>query len=208
MDCNNRGIKNKPEISMIIITKNRLKNIVIVIAITLLMISPVYALQQTTGALSINIKQDEQGFANYGLKNEENKTVTVKLSANGSIADYIDFPKELTIASGEFIYVNITTNLSSNYNGSRALNGTIYALKEGEKGGQVQLNIRLGKRINLNIAEPPATTQPSTQKNNLVFGGITLIGIVIMVAVVMRRKAKVKTKEQRYKLNIKEVENK
>lgn len=183
-----------------------IKSIVIVIAVIFTLISPVYALQQTTGALSINITQGEQGFAKYGLKNEENKTVTVKLSANGSIADYIDFPKELTIASGEFIYVNITTNLSSNYNGSRALNGTIYALKEGEKGGQVQLNIRLGKRINLNIAEPVATNQPDNQNNNLVLGVITIIGIVIIVAVVMRRKAK--TKEQKYKIKGKEVENK
>ena len=187
------------------ITENRMKNIVMVIAITLLMINPVYALQQTSGALSINITEDEQGFAKYGLRNEENQTVTVKLSANGSIADYIDFPKELTLASGEFTYVNITTNLSSNYNGSRRLDGIIYALKEGEKGGQVQLNIRLGKRINLSIAEPVATNQPDSQNNNLVLGGITIIGIVIIVAVVMFRR---KTNEEKYRIKGKEVENK
>ncbi len=182
-------------------TKNRIKYIIVVIAITLLMINPVSALQQTTGALSINITQGEQGFAQYGLKNEENQTVTVKLSVNGSIAEYINYPKELIMVSGQFTYINITTNLTPNYNGSRNLNGIIYALKEGEKGGQVQLNIRLGKRISLNIAEPMATAQPETRKNIPGLGGITLIGIVVFVAVVMRRK----TKETKNKIKEKEV---
>ena len=185
--------------------KNRTKYIIVVLAITLLIINQASALQQTTGALSINITQGEQGLAQYGLKNEENKTVTVKLSANGSIADYIDFPKQLILSSGQFSNVNITTNLSSSYNGSRIINGTIYALKEGEKGGQVQLNIRLGKRISLNIAEPVATAQSETRKNIPGLGGITLIGIVIFVAVVMRRKTK---EEKKYKIKGKEVENK
>ncbi len=180
--------------------KNRTKFIILMI---LLMISPVSALQQTTGALLINITQGEQGYAKYGIRNEDNQSVTVKLSVNGTIADYIEYPKEITMVPGEFTYVNVTTNISSDYNGSKQLDGIIYALKEGEKGGQVQLNIRLGKRISLNITEPLSKQETETPNNVWIIISITIICLVAVAAVAMARR-----KSGMYKLKGKEVENK
>ena len=149
------------------------------IFIFLILIPTSFALQQTSGPLTINITQGEQGFASYGIRNEENETITVKLSAEGSIENYITYPKNLTIQPNELIYVNISTVISSNQTSS--LNGTIYALKEGTSGGQVQLNIRLGKRISVNIT-------PTSTNSRLIYILVISITIIILFALIHKIK--------------------
>ncbi len=157
------------------------KRITLTIIVLIILTIPSLALQQTTGPLSINATVGSQIFTQYGLRNEENQSVTVKLSVNGSIENFINYPTQLTLAPNEFKYVNISTNISSDYDGPTNLNGTIYALKEGESGGQVQLNIRLGKLISLNIIKP-------TSNNNYII--ITFISLIVAITILAMIKYK------------------
>jgi len=152
----------------------------------------VYALQQTGGELVINVTQGSSGSAKYGLKNDENKTITVNLGAEGEAASFLELPKELTLAPNEFTYVEVKASMPKDYAGAKELNGLVYALREGEKRGQVQLNVKLGKRVKVivNEAEPenaPETEAPkivskpfSLEKNPLL---ILVIGIFMGVVV-------------------------
>lgn len=167
------------------------KSIIIFISF-LILVTPALALQQTSGPLYINITQGEHGYAKYGIKNEGNDTIVVKLSANGTIENYINYPKELTLKPDEFVYINVTTNIPSDYKGN--LNGTLYTLKEGGS-GQVQLNIRLGKHIDINVVG---------SKNNR----ITLqAGVIIFISLLILLVAMIKSKQpKKYKIKQKESE--
>lgn len=149
------------------------KKVMLVVVLLLVLAQDAYALQQTSGELSINAIIGSSGSAKYGLRNEENAAIVVKLSASGDAANYLEFPKELTLEPGELTYVEINASIPKNYTGAKQLSGTIYALKEGEKGGEIQLNIRLGKNVKLNITEPETKPTP--------FVG-TVAGIIAVLA--------------------------
>lgn len=165
---------------------------------------PVTALQQTAGELISNITVGNSSIMKYGLRNEENTSITVKFNITGNVSDYIEYPKELELEPSKLTYIELKTTIPVDYNGNDSLRGTIYALKEGSKGGQVQLNIRLGKNINLNVIKPDVKEQTTDGTSYAwIIGVITLIAIVL-VAVVMNRKSK----SEKYKIKDKEVENK
>lgn len=144
------------------------------------LITPALALQQTGGELYINVTQGSFGSSQYGLKNEESTVIVVKLSASGEAANYLELPKELTLEPNQFFHIKVKAIIPSNYSGLKQLNGTIYALKEGEKGGQVQLNIRLGKNVKLAITEPEATK--AMPKSTPFVSAVTIMGAIIILA--------------------------
>lgn len=156
------------------------KKVMLVVALLLVLAPDAYALQQTSGELHINATIGSWGSAKYGLKNEENATIVVKLSASGEAANYLEFPKELTLEPGKLTYVEINASIPKNYTGAKQLNGTVYALMEGEKGGQVQLNVRLGKNVKLTITEPEAKPTP--------FVGTVMSAIAILAGALIYKK--------------------
>ena len=173
------------------------KRIILLLIVLILSMESVSALQQTVGALYLNTSVGNSSSVQYGLKNEENISVTVKFNMTGTATPYIEYPKELTLEPNQFIYIKINSTIPSVYNGSDTLNGTIYALKEGSKDGQVQLNIRLGKKIQLNVLRSVVKdidTTPLKVSTNIdsfmIFGGFVFISLIIIVILIMKKKSK------------------
>ncbi len=144
----------------------------------ILLIPSVSALQQTVGKLEMITEIGEQNITQYGLRNEENIPVIVKFNVTGDIEPYIDYPHEIKLSPNQFTYIYISSNIPSSYIGSKNLNGTIYALKEGNKNGQVQLNIRLGKNIELIVKD-----QPKTIDIDNIYYSFIIIGIFILILI-------------------------
>jgi len=149
--------------------------------VLLFLISPVLALQQTSGAINLSVEPGNSVVGKYGVRNDENVSVDINFNVTGDASKFITYEKVVTLNPNEFRYINITANVPKDYVGSKNLTGTIYALKEGKKGGQVQINIRLGKNINLNIVESPISTPKVSGFSSLMF-----IGMIFMVYVVIK----------------------
>lgn len=156
------------------------------LSIILLLIIPlqVAALQQTVGPVNITVMQGNESIAKYGIRNDENVSVTVKFNVTGDAVNYVKYPSKIILEPNNFTYVQLKAVIPKDYVGEKHINGTIYALKEGSKGGQVQLNVRLGKNINLNILEapkPPVNTEEHTNNSNN--NGSSVIPVIITIIV-------------------------
>lgn len=155
--------------------------------LTILFITPsVFALQQTSGALNYTISVGNSSTEKYGIRNDDNNSVNVKFNITGEASEFIIYEKNITLQPNEFRYIDVTASVPKEYKGNMTLKSTIYALKEGEKGGQAQINIRLGKNINLNIEEPPK----EAKKSDNFMPTFIFIGVIFIVYVVMKNSEK------------------
>ena len=125
--------------------------IVGILIVILYLITPVSALQQTVGELKANITIGDSKLLQYKVYNEDNVSVNISFDLEGDVSNYTSFTEKIVLKPNEYKTVNLTVSIPQEYDGSKFINGTIYALKEGSSDGQVQLNIRLGKRIKVNV---------------------------------------------------------
>ena len=120
----------------------------------LLLFSSVYALQQVAGTLRYNLVPDSKGVATFGLINDGNETISVKLRAEGDTAAYLTYPETVQLEPKKLTYANVTAYIPADYKGSGNLTGYMYALQEG-KPGQVQINVQMRKGVNILISGAP-----------------------------------------------------
>jgi hypothetical protein len=133
----------------------KLLNFIVVAMISLVVFSTsVYALQQTVGKVVIYTEVGGTNSSYYGLTNEGNETITVKLRSEGNISDFVDFPKVLELPPEKFVPVIINVSIPSNYDFSKGktIIGYIFALLEGEP-GQVKINIQTKKTVEIIVKE-------------------------------------------------------
>jgi len=172
---------------------NKILNVICIFTLTLLLIPSVSALQQTSGAINLSVEPGNSITGKYGIRNDDsNNSVNVKFNVTGDASEFIIYEKIITLKPNEFRYVNVTATISKDYSGNNNLKAIIYALKEGNSGGQVQLDIRLGKYINLNI-ENQNILEKIPKNDNIPKSGdfmstFMFIGIILTIYVMIKRK--------------------
>ena len=142
-----------------------MKKIIIIILASLMIASPVFALQEIAGPLVINVPIGGTGSAKFGLINDGNETITVSLRAEGDVADYLSFPATVDLEPGKIVYTDITTKIPADYKSSGNISGFLYALQEG-KPGQVKINIQMQKNITINVGQQ--STQQTVENTKAV----------------------------------------
>jgi hypothetical protein len=172
-----------------------MKKIIIAIITSLLLVSPVYALQQIAGELVIPVQPGESGSARYRLINDEEEVITVRLRAEGDVANFLSFSETVDLPPKEIIYTDITANIPVDYSGGD-ITGYIYALQEGEP-GTVKINIQLKKAVRISVSGSPegsveAQTSPITGFVGLVSNYSPFIVIIIVLAIIVSMFLKIK----------------
>jgi hypothetical protein len=157
---------------------------IFLLIISIILLPSVTALQQTVGELTTNITAGNSSVLKYGIRNEENVSVTIKFNLTGDLSNYVEYPTEIIFAPNNFSYVELKVTIPDDYSGKNLLNGTIYALKEGATGGQVQLNIRLGKNINVHVIQTKGI------ESTYYIYAFILIASAIVIFVALKKKIK------------------
>lgn len=160
------------------------KRIIMVSIILVLLIQTVSALQQTAGAINLTLEPGNSVTGKYGIRNDNNVSTNINFTIAGNGSEYVSYGKSIVLSPNEFRYVNITATAPDNYIGNKSIKLIIYALEEGKKGGQIQLDVRLGKYINLDIKEK----QQSIPNKSPSIPAIIFIGVILLVYVVMKKK--------------------
>jgi len=143
----------------------KLKKLIPIIMTSLILPTIVFGLQQTVGKLEIYVKPGESNSSYYGLINEGNQTITVKLRTEGLISEFVNISKELELQPKKFVPVFVNVSIPSNYDFSKGNNitGYVYALIEG-KPGQVQINVQARKTVDIIVQ---GEKSPSTESKLL-----------------------------------------
>jgi hypothetical protein len=194
-----------------------MKKIIIILIASLMIASPVYALQEIAGPLEISVPIGGTSSAKFGLINDENETITISLRAEGDVAKYLSFPATVDLEPNKIVYTDITAKIPADYDKSLGGNitGYLYALQEG-KPGTVQVNVQMMKSITILIpgleskqqtsqtVENPKTvettqTVESTQSsptglfalisaNSIIIVLIVVLVVIIMLIVIKKRR--------------------
>jgi hypothetical protein len=126
----------------------------------LITITQSYALQQVAGNIVVEIKPGETKTFTWGLLTEKNESSIVNITADGTGAEFLSFPENVTVAaaSGQITDVPVNVSIPLNYTGPRELSPSIRATQAGEKVGATIINIAMSKVLCIAIAENNTTT--------------------------------------------------
>lgn len=152
----------------------------------------VNALQQSGGPLIAYTPLGGSNETKWGIGNNDNVTISLKMRAEGEVANYVSFPTSVEIEPGKFVYIPIQTSLPKNESLlGKSIAGSMYALLEGKSGGQVVINLQAKKSITIipYEGEVKEKTNPMTgffalpaigsSLGIMVFAAVVLIGVVI-----------------------------
>jgi len=137
----------------------------------LLCVSSVFALGMTAGPVMIVTDVGSTNSSYFGLINNGNETITVKIRAEGDAAQFLEIPATLELVPKKLTNVDVKATIPSAYDGSLGGNitGFIYAVQEGAP-GQVQINIQAQKTVQIlipkyggKLPEPKTPTQTPVQ---------------------------------------------
>ena len=143
----------------------------------------VFALQQSGGSLIAYTPLGGKNETKWGLGNNDNVTITLKMRAEGDIANYVSFPQSLDIQPGKFEYIPIEVTLPKNETLlGQKINGSMYALLEGKSGGQVVINLQAKKSLIIIPYEAPVTAQ---SQSNLLSGFVSLANVGVNFAAII-----------------------
>jgi hypothetical protein len=137
--------------------------VIVITSIILLVLSQIQspryvdALQQIAGSIIIKIKPGETKTFKWGLMTDQNESKIVPLSADGSGANYLSFPKSIKLSTGNLTYVLIKVSIPKEYIGNATLNPTIRATEAGENKNGTILNIAMAKHLSIVINENVTT---------------------------------------------------
>lgn len=135
-------------------------------AVLLLPISmpPSQALQQVAGPIIFQLQPGQAKTMQWGLVSDNDKPVTLALTADGGGSELISFPKTITIDPKQIVYIDVTVTIPTAHSNNVKLSPSIYATQFGETGGSTILNIRMQKVLTINIGTPPVE-QPTIQQS-------------------------------------------
>lgn len=131
------------------------------------------ALQQSGGPLVAYTPLGGSNETEWGIGNNDNVTISLKMRAEGDVASYVSFPTSVEIEPGKFVYIPIQTSLPRNETLlGKNITGNMYALLEGKTGSQVVINLQAKKSITIVPYEGEVK-----QKTNPLSGFFVLFGI-------------------------------
>jgi len=149
------------------------------------------ALQQSGGPLIAYTPIGGSNETKWGIGNNDNITVTLKMRAEGEAATYVSFPTSIEIESGKFVYIPIKVTLPKNETLlGENITGSMYALLEGKSGSQVVINLQAKKSITIIPYESAVEVNQQAEGTNPLsgfFGMATVKNnfIIIISAVVV-----------------------
>lgn len=120
--------------------------------ISMLITTESEALQQVAGPILVEIKPGETKTFQWGLGSDSDNITTVELRAEGEGAEFLSFPKTVSIEPRQLVYVEVTVTIPSDHPGDIQLNPAMYATEFGEKGGATVINIQMKKIVTIMIS--------------------------------------------------------
>ena len=116
-------------------------------------ISQASALQQVVGPIVVELQPGETKTVQWGLVSDKKNDVTVvELSADGSGAEFLLFPKTVYIEPGQLIFVDITVTIPPENTNNVELNPTISATEYDQSESSTLLNIQMEKTLSIIIS--------------------------------------------------------
>ena len=111
------------------------------------------ALQQVVGPIVVELQPGETKTVQWGLVSDKKNDVTVvELSADGSGAEFLLFPKTVYIEPGQLIFVDITVTIPPENTNNVELNPTISATEYDQSESSTLLNIQMEKTLSIIIS--------------------------------------------------------
>lgn len=118
-----------------------------------------FGLMQVAGDVVIEVKPGETKPFDWGLvSDKQNETTTIELLADGEGAEFLSFPKTVSLGPGELKEVKGNVSIPADYhvptNGTE-LNPTIRAAEQSNKGEQVSgmiLNVQMAKVLSIVVS--------------------------------------------------------
>jgi hypothetical protein len=118
-----------------------------------------FGLMQVAGDVVVEVKPSEtKPFAWGLLSDKQNETTTIELSADGEGAQFLSFPKTVSLGPGELKEIKGNVSIPADYhvptNGTE-LNPTIRAAEQSNKGDQVSgmiLNVQMAKILSIVVS--------------------------------------------------------
>jgi hypothetical protein len=143
----------------------------------------VFALQQSGGPLIAYTPLGGSNETKWGIGNNDNVTITLKMRAEGDITNYVSFPQSLDIQPGKFEYITIEVTLPKNETFlGKNITGNMFALLEGKSGGQVVINLQAKKSLTIIPYDAPVTAQ---NQNNPLSGFVSLANVGVNFAAII-----------------------
>jgi len=113
----------------------------------------------------LHVSPGGSNSTSYGLINDKNETVTVKLRVEGTAAPFITIPEQIELLPDKFtpVYVNVSVPSDYDYSKGTNITGYVYALLAGTPGGQVTINVQTRKTVEVLIPEKESSAQLTSQ---------------------------------------------
>jgi hypothetical protein len=127
-----------------------------------------FGLMQVAGDVVVEVKPGEtKPFAWGLLSDKQNETTAIELSADGKGAEFLSFPKTVSLGPGELKQIQGNVSIPADYqvptNGTE-LNPTIRAVEQSNKGDQVSnesgmiLNVQMAKILSIVLSATTTKT--------------------------------------------------
>ena len=117
--------------------------------------SPVYALQQVAGEISVELQPGEGTSFEWGLLSDADRQTRIELRAEGEGAEFLSVPASAVLEPGAFYWVKVNVTVPKDHPGSVEMKPLLYATELGEQGGATVINIQMQKAVRLKILPNP-----------------------------------------------------
>lgn len=133
------------------------------ISLSVLFQNDAAAIQQTAAKIIFELQPGQTSTLQWGFVSDSDEPFTLTLRAEGAGSELLSFPKLVLMEPRQFVPVNITASIPSDYQNNVKLTPVIYATQFGEAGGSTVINIEMKKDTTIKIGNPPETEpQPKT----------------------------------------------
>lgn len=124
------------------------------------------ALLQQAGKISVNVSPEKTETFTWGLQSDSDKIITIQLSAEGQGSEFLDFPKFIQLAPGEFVWTEIDVIIPQGYSGPLTLSPKMIATESGQSGGPTVINIQMAKTVSITIDSEVTSDESAPEKQD------------------------------------------
>jgi hypothetical protein len=133
------------------------------VSLSVLFHNDVAAIQQTAGKIDFELQPGQTSTMQWGFVSDSDEPFALTLRAEGVGSELLSFPKMVLMEPHQFVPVNITASIPSDYQNNVKLTPVIYATQFGEKGGSTIINIEMKKNTTIKIGNPPPDAEPKPE---------------------------------------------
>lgn len=124
-------------------------------------------LGQTANNLVYEIQPGESETLQWGLRNSDEKMITVTLNISGEGSEFVSFPKTLEIPPRGWVWADITVTIPKNHPNDVYLGPRLSALQPADTDKVVRLSFEVQKQLDIKIGNaviPEVIAQPVPEK--------------------------------------------